>query len=361
MYELAGKLDPESIYILSRMAYAELAMAGVTAVGEFHYVQHGPDGTPYNDRVVMADAVVRAARDVGLRITLLRVLYHRAGPDEPAEGAQRRFSDPTVEAALADADTLAKRFAADSGVRVGVAPHSVRAVPRAWLSDAVGFARDRAIPLHMHVSEQPRELAESEAEHGLTPVALLAEDGILGSNFTAVHATHLRAGEARALGDAGSSVCICRTTERDLGDGLPNSAALLEAGVHLCTGADSHAVSDPFEEARAIELDDRSRAQARHVACEAPTLLLAATRWGYEAIGMGELWKKDRVELDAADPAFSGTGEPYLVDGILFAAGPRAVRTVRVGDRTIITDGRHAQLDPIRASYETTLRSLFAD
>jgi len=361
MYDLAGKLDPESIYAISRMAYAELAMAGVTAVGEFHYVHHGPDGRPYDDRTAMADAVIRAARDVGLRITLLRVLYHRAGPGMPTEGAQRRFSDESVDAALGDADALAKRFSADPCVAIGVAPHSVRAVPREWLREASVFAGDRGMPMHMHVSEQRRELEECIAEHGLQPVALLSEDGILGPAFTAVHATHLGEGEARLLGQANAYVCVCRTTERDLGDGQPDVAALVEAGVRLCTGADSHAVSDPFEEARAVELDDRSRAEARHAACEAPDLLRAATQYGYEAIGFDDAWKSDRVELNAHDPALVGTDEPLLVDGVFFGANPRSVREVCIAGETIVTEGTHIDIEPIRTAYGQALQSLLSD
>ena len=244
MYDFASKLDPERIYALSRMAYVELATNGVTAVGEFHYVHHQPDGTPYADRTELAQAVVRAARDVGLRVTLLRVLYHRAGPGLPAEPGQRRFCDDRVEDALSDVDALAKRFRDDPCVAVGVAPHSVRAVPREWIGEASTFARAGRIPLHMHVSEQRREVVECEAEHGLRPMQLLDADTVLDDRFVAVHATHLTADEIDALGRARSFVCVCRTTERDLGDGLCDAAAMLAAGAQLCTGTDSHASSE---------------------------------------------------------------------------------------------------------------------
>lgn len=363
MYQLAERLDPATIYALSRYAYAELALAGVTAVGEFHYVHHQPDGTPYEDRTALADAVVRAARDVGLRITLLRVLYHRAGAGKAAEGAQRRFSDANLEDALADVDALRARYATDPAVAVGVAPHSVRAVPRPWLRAAAAYANAHELPLHMHVSEQRRELAECVAEHGLPPVALLAEDGLLGPRFVAVHATHLDDDEATALGAARSFACICRTTERDLGDGLPDVRRLVAAGVRLCTGVDSHASSDAFEEARAIELDDRSRAEGRHVAAEAPALLAAAAQEGYAAIGIESAADEDEVRLSANDPALVGIGDAGLDDAglddaVVFAASPRAVRQVRVGARLVVQDGALPEFDSIRRDYLAALARL---
>jgi len=358
MYAFAERLDPASIYDVSRLAYAELALSGVTAVGEFHYVQHQADGTPYDDRIVLADAVVRAARDVGLRICLLRVLYNRAGAGRPPEDAQRRFSDPRVDDALDDVAAIAKRFAGDPGVTVGLAPHSIRAVPRDWIREAHAFAEDAGMPFHMHLAEQRRELEECIAEHGSPPVRVLAEDGVLDERFVAVHATHLEADEIAALGTAKAFACICRTTERDLGDGLPDAAALSSAGVRLCTGVDSHAISDPFEEARAIELDDRTRAEGRVVAAEAPELLEAACENGYAAIGMDGAETLDRVALDAGDAALLGAPDDQLADAVIFAAGPRSVTDVNVGGRSIVWDGEIPDWHDIRQSYETAVARL---
>lgn len=358
MYDLASKLDPERIYALSRMAYAELAMAGVTAVGEFHYVHHDRDGTPYDRRTVLAEAVVRAARDAGLRITLLRVLYHRGGPGMPVEEGQRRFCDGRVEDALGDVESLAALFHDDPCVAVGVAPHSVRAVPRGWIGEAATLARARRMPLHMHVSEQRREVVECQGEHGLRPVQMLDADGVLDDRFVAVHATHLTGDEIGALGRARSFVCVCRTTERDLGDGLCEASALLGAGARLCTGVDSHAISDPFEEARAVELDDRSRAEERHVAAEAPELLRAATAGGYAAIGMEGMAGEDRVVLDARDPSLAGAEDALLDDAVVFGASPRAVMEVEVAGETIVRDGVHRDWDAIRVAWERTLAEM---
>lgn len=356
MYQLAERIDPDTLYKLSRLAYVELAMAGVTAVAEFHYLHHQSDGTPYDDRTLLADAVIRAARDTGLRITLLRVLYHRDGHERPAQGAQLRFSDPDVELGLSDVDALRKSYADDSAVHVGLAPHSIRAVPLPWVVEAARHAELHHLPMHMHVSEQRREVDECIAEHGKPPILTLADAGILGPRFVAVHATHLDDDEIRALGAARSFACICRTTERDLGDGLCRSADLASAGVLLCTGVDSHAISDPFEEARSIELDDRTRQESRHVAADAEELLVAATTNGYRAAGLDD--DGDEVVLDARDPALAGVDDSNLDDAVVFAATPRAIRTVKVAGRPIVVDGHHPDLDAARADYETALAGL---
>lgn len=351
MYQMARRLDPESIYQVSRFAFMELALAGVTAVGEFHYVHHQPDGTPYEDRTVLSDAVIRAARDVGLRVTLLRVLYHRAGFGEPAEGAQRRFSDEALEPALRDVDDLRTRHRDDPMINIGIAPHSIRAVPLDWIKESAEYCARYQMPLHMHVAEQQRELQECLEEHGAPPVRTLANAGVLSPRFVAVHATHLEDDEIHALGSEGALACICRTTERDLGDGLCRASDLVAAGVTLCTGVDSHAISDPFEEARAIELDDRSRTEARHVVGSADLLLEAATRGGYRALGLDDMG--DEVVLDGAAPGLAGTGATN--DSIVFAGSPAAVKHVKVGGELVVESGVHKDYGVTLESYLSAL------
>ncbi len=263
MYELASSLTPESIHAVSLVAFRELARAGVRTVGEFHYVHHQPDGTPYDDRTVLADAVIRAAREAKLRIALLRVAYHRAGPDLEAQAGQRRFCDPEVDDVLRDVDVLRARYAGDPDVVVGVAPHSVRAVPTTWLAPLAAHAARHGMPLHMHVAEQAREVEQCVAETGRRPVELLADNGVLSERFVAVHATNLAPHEARLLGGARAFACLCPTTERDLGDGLPDTGALASAGVRLCTGVDSHVLVDPIEDLRALETHERLRTRTR--------------------------------------------------------------------------------------------------
>jgi formimidoylglutamate deiminase len=263
MYELASSLTPESIHAISLVAFRELACAGVRTVGEFHYVHHQADGTPYDDRTILADAVVLAAKQAKLRIALLRVAYHRGGPGRDAEAGQRRFCDPRIDDVLRDVDTLRARYAGDPDVVVGVAPHSVRAVPPFWLAPLSEYAASHGMPLHMHVAEQAREVDECLAETGRRPVELLADFGVLSERFVAVHATNVAPHEASLLGQARAFACLCPTTERDLGDGLPDLGSLARAGARLCTGVDSHVLVDPIEDLRALETHERLRTRSR--------------------------------------------------------------------------------------------------
>jgi formiminoglutamate deiminase len=358
MYALAETLDPDDIFHIARFAFVELAMSGVTAVGEFHYIHHGPGGVPYKDRTILAEAVIRAAREAGLRITLIRTAYVRAGYDKPLEPAQQRFSDVEVDAVLADVATLTQRHADDPMVRIALAAHSIRAVPREQVLELAAYTRQQGLPFHMHVAEQPAEIEECLQEYGLRPVELLAQAGVLDERFVGIHATHLSPAEIEALGQANAFVCLCRTTERDLGDGLPETAALVQAGVKLCVGVDSHASSDAFEEIRAVELDDRSRTEARQVAAEAPALLRAATQAGYQAIGLGDGWQEDTVYLNAADASLAGSADELLTDAVIFGATPRAVDEVTIGGQTVVNDGIHLRYAEALRGYETTLHKL---
>jgi formiminoglutamate deiminase len=263
MYRAALSLDPTSIEEVSRVAFRELRSAGVRTVGEFHYVHHQPDGTPYAQRTLMSEAVVRAAKGEGLRVALLRVAYHRAGPGREAEPAQKRFCDSSVDDVLGDVDALQKLYQDDPDVVVGIAPHSVRAVPPEWIRELSDYAERARLPFHMHVAEQPREIDECVAETGKRPVELLADLGVLSPRFVAVHATHLLPHEAALLGSANAFACICATTEADLGDGLPDLAALRTSGTRLCTGIDSHVITDPIADLRALETLARLRTGSR--------------------------------------------------------------------------------------------------
>ena len=241
MYAVAARLDPDSYLALARAAFAERALAGITAVGEFHYLHHGPDGRPYADRNAMGHALAQAAADAGIRLTLLDTCYLTADVDgRPVEGVQRRFSDGT-------ADAWAERVAAlrdGPGLRIGVAAHSVRAVPRPALGVVAEAAGGR--PLHVHLSEQPAENAACLAAHGLTPTGLLAAEGLLGPATTAVHATHLTEADIALLGGSRTTACLCPTTERDLADGIGPARALRDAGCPLALGGDQHAVDRPL-------------------------------------------------------------------------------------------------------------------
>ena len=339
MYGLADALTPESIERISRAAFDELRRAGVVAVGEFHYVHHQPGGTAYEDRTALADAVIRAALAAGLRITLLRVAYARAGAGRGPEGAQRRFSDPDVDAVLRDVETLQKRWGDDARVKVGVAPHSVRAVPAAWLGTLHAYAKARAMPFHMHVAEVQGEVDACLAEHGRRPVELLAERGVLDARFVGVHCTNLLAHEARLLGEARAFACVCPTTERDLGDGLGDFAALREAGVRLCTGIDSHVITDPIEEARALEMHERlrlrrrvtfdpgERTPAEQLLVDASVHGALACGWDAVVAGTTTSWAPSTV-IDLTAPALAGVAREDALDALMFSGSAACVAGV---------------------------------
>ncbi|HEY8093467.1 MAG TPA: formimidoylglutamate deiminase, partial [Acidimicrobiales bacterium] len=257
MYRLAATLTPDTYRRLATATFAEMVSSGITAVGEFHYLHHGPGGVPYDAPNAMGDALVEAAAEAGIRLTLLDTCYLHGGIGQEPNEVQRRFSDGSVEQWA----ERARGLAPSPTVRIGAAVHSVRAVDPEAMVQVAAWAAERGAPVHAHVSEQPAENDDCLAAYGQTPTAVMGAAGLLGERFTAVHATHLTEGDVAALG--ASHVCFCPTTERDLGDGIGPAAALVGAGARLCLGSDSHAVIDLFEEARAVELDERLAAISR--------------------------------------------------------------------------------------------------
>jgi len=311
------------------VAYRELFRAGVRTVGEFHYVHHQPGGDPYDERTLLADAVIRAARDAGLRITLLRTIYHRAGKDRAPEGAQRRFCDAELDHALADIDTLRTRYSNEPAIRIGIAAHSVRAVPPAWLSPIAAYARAHSLPLHMHVAEQPAEIEACLAETGRRPLELCADAGMLDERFVAVHATHLLPHEAPLLGQARAFVCLCPTTERDLGDGLPDVGALVAAGTRLCVGIDSHVITNPLEDIRGVELGERLRTGRRITLREegrtpAEFLWEVGSIEGAAALGFEDAGGWLRIDREAEELLL--VDEETLLDAVVYGCSPRVLK-----------------------------------
>jgi formimidoylglutamate deiminase len=307
MYALAGSVDPDSMYAAGLRAYGEMAAAGYGVVGEFHYVHHQPDGTPYPDPNALAIALAEAAVEAGLRIVLLPAAYFRAGwdgGDLPPAAGQRRFCDPDVETFLARVDALQGWAEGRSGVSVGVAAHSVRAVPAGWLEAIAAFADARGLVRHIHAHEQPRELEECRAEHGWTPIELLDRTGFLGPRTTLVHGVHVSADDVARLARTGTIVASCPTTEGNLGDGHLPALEYRDAGVPLAIGSDSQVIIDPFEEVRELETLARRERRTRHA-----LLAAAGDLWGaVAAAGRASLGVDDAgtITVDLDHPRLAG-------------------------------------------------------
>jgi formiminoglutamate deiminase len=352
MYSAAGQLTPERYHALAAAVYAEMALAGITAVGEFHYVHHDTGGRRYADPNEMGKALIAAAADAGVRITLLDTCYLRSGIDGAplAEGPQQRFGDGTGAAWAERAEQLRRDVEADHNVIVGAAIHSVRAVPPPDMAAVVDWAESHGAPLHVHSSEQTAEVDECVAVHHRTPTALLRDNGVLGPRTTAVHATHLTDEDLADMDRTETGVCFCPTTERDLGDGIGPAPALLDGRGLFSLGSDSHAVIDLFEEARAVELDERLARRERGI-ISATTLLDAATSAGQRALGWtdaGALRVGAHADLVAVDTRSMRTaGGGPTAENVVFAASAADVTDVIVDGRTVVTEGRHTAIPDI--------------
>lgn len=366
MYSAANRLTPQDIYAVSRMAFLEMALTGITAAGEFHYIHHSPDGSPYDDPNLLAREVVRAARDVGIRIALLRVAYARAGFETAANPLQVRFIEPSPDVYLKHFEQLLAAPELDRKTTwAGIAPHSVRAVPLDYLKTIVAFANQRDLPVHMHVAEQPAEVSACIQEYGRSPVALLDTEGLLSSRFTAVHAIHVTPKAIAAIARARAQVCACPTTERNLGDGVVPVDAYFNAGVPVSLGSDSQIQIDLLEDARELEYHLRLQQTARNVLAPqddsstgalARRLFDCATINGARSIGFngGKIEPgapADFFTVDLDDPSIAGSSPDDLVANIVFSLSRTAVRDVIVGGQRIIENGRHVQQETIITSY----------
>ncbi|HYO03636.1 MAG TPA: formimidoylglutamate deiminase [Mycobacterium sp.] len=366
MYQAAARLTPDLYRDLARAVYAEMALAGITAVGEFHYLHHDTGGTPYADPNEMGHALIAAAADAGIRITLLDTCYLAAGVDGAplADGPQQRFGDGNGSRWAQRVDALLRQASDWDHVIVGAAIHSVRAVPVDDMSSVVAWATAASAPVHVHSSEQTAEVEQCQAVHGCTPTALMRDHGVLGARTTAVHATHLTDADVADLRDSGTGVCFCPTTERDLGDGVGPAPELLAGPGPFSLGSDSHAVIDLFEEARAVELDERLVRRERGV-IPASRLLESATREGHLALGWahaGELRVGARADLVAVDlNSVRTAGGGPTVENAVFAATAADVTDVVVDGRVVVTDRRHHQVtDPGRELAEAISAALGA-
>jgi formiminoglutamate deiminase len=357
MYSLASRLDPDNYLALARAVYAEMALAGITTVGEFHYVHHGPGGQPYSDQNAMGHALQQAARDAGIRLTLLDTCYLEGGLDGtghlPLDELQLRFSDKTADAWAA----RVRDIDAPPGTVTGAAVHSVRAVARDDLARVAAASAGR--PLHVHVSEQPAENRAARAHYARTPTELLDESGALTPRTTVVHATHLTDGDIQVLGGAGVTACFCPTTEQDLADGIGPARALADAGVRLSLGSDQNAVVDLIGEARALESGERL-ASLRRGRFRPDELLAAATAHG--SLGWADAGaiapgmradlvcvRLDTVRTAGVDPA-----------QILLAATAADIDAVWVDGAPVVSAGAH-RLGDVAGLLSDAIGGLRAD
>jgi formimidoylglutamate deiminase len=353
MYRAASSLEPDELFDVARMAFLEMALSGITAVGEFHYVHRAPDGSGYADANVLAKRVIDAANSVGLRICLLRVAYARAGFDMPPNPGQRRFYETTEE--FLEASTELAEFVGKgpSTVSMGVAPHSIRAVRLESLKRITSWAADRRLPIHIHVAEQTAEIVACEREYGARPVALLAQHGLLSERMTLVHAIHTAPEEVDAIATSGSTICSCPTTERNLGDGILAAESAIARGIPFSFGTDSQATINLLEDARELDYHLRLERQRRVVLDRidgkdiSARLFSYATAGGAHSLGInsGRLEPgrvADFFTVDLKDVSIAGSSVEELLPTVVFSLERTAVRDVAVNGRIILADGEHA-------------------
>jgi len=367
MYTAANRLEPEDIYDASRMAFLEMALTGITAVGEFHYIHHARDGSIYSDPNLLSREVIRAARDVSIRIALLRVAYARAGFQTDPNPQQIRFIESSPDTYLKHLEQLMGVPELNDGMGwAGVAPHSVRAVPFDYLKHIVAFANERALPVHMHVAEQAAEMVACMEEYGRSPIALLDTEGLLSPRFTAVHAIRIAHEDFDTMARTGVLVCACPTTERNLGDGILPVYGYFKDGVPVALGTDSQIQIDLLEDARELEYHLRLYHKERNVLAPendasssalARRLFECATINGAKSIGFhggGKLEPgapADFFTVDLDDPSIAGASPDDLLANIVFSLSRTAVRDVVVAGKQIIENGKHPAQEAIIESF----------
>ena len=370
MYGFVARLTPDDLAAIAAQLYVEMLEAGFTSVGEFHYLHHAPDGAPYDDRGETSARLVEAARRTGIGITLLPVLYAAGGFGGVEVGAgQRRFA-MTADEFIALVADLAGRWRDDAGVRMGVALHSLRAVPPDGLARALAGreAIDATAPVHIHIAEQVREVEDCLAWCGARPIEWLLDNAAVGERWCLVHATHISEAETGALAASGAVAGLCPTTEANLGDGLFPLRSYLDAGGRFGVGSDSHISVSPVEELRWLEYGQRLTTLSRNVVAEAgqssgEALYGAALAGGARALArpVGALapgLRADLVVLDAGHPALVGRDSDQILDSWLFSGNTSSVRDVMVGGEWVVRDGAHAQREFIAAAYRKCISDL---
>ena len=373
MYKAVLRMTPAEIYAISRFCFIEMLLAGYTTVGEFHYLQCDESGGPYADPNTLPNEVIRAALSAGMRIALLNVCYARGDVGQPLKPEQRRFNTPDLDAFLRQTDQLAAQHQGSDRVSVGIAPHSVRAVPREWLRQFGEYATERGMPVHMHVSEQPAEVAASQRAYGLRPGEVVAEAGLLNERFAAIHGTHLVETEIETFGAAHASICACPTTERDLGDGILSAREFLDHGGRICIGTDSQTVIDPWEEIRSVEYHTRlaklrrvvlARETAGRLQITQPLLEMGSVNGAHAlrvASGSIEAGRAaDFIAIDLEHPALAGWTPETLPSLIALSAPAQIVRDVWVNGRQVVRNRQHESMLIAKDDFVRACRRVLA-
>ncbi|MGN2246013.1 formimidoylglutamate deiminase [Frateuria sp. GZRR35] len=367
MYAFAASVGPDDLKAIAAQLYVEMLKAGYTQVCEFHYLHHRPDGTPYAPPEAMSLALVEAAREAGIALTLLPVLYMRGGFDGRPLGVRQRRFGHEVEAYLRLLETLSAQQGAD--LKVGIALHSLRAVPEDALQAVLASGLAQSTPIHIHIAEQIGEVQDCLAIRGARPVEWLLDHAQIDARWCLVHATHLNDSETARLARSGAVAGLCPTTEANLGDGLFPLADYMDAGGRLGIGSDSHISVSPVEELRWLEYGQRLATRHRNIAARhegasvGQTLWRAALKGGAQASGLaiGALQPDHRADLlvlDDGSPLLAAREEPALLDSFIFAGNTPLVRHVMSGGRWVVRDFQHHDEARIAQRYRETVQRL---
>ena len=358
MYAMAARFTPELLHAVASQLYVEMLEAGYTSVCEFHYIHHAPDGQTYAPASAMSDALIVAARDTGIRLALLPVLYMTGGFDGRALSERQRRFGHAVDDYLRLFESLHARQ--DNMLRVGCALHSLRAVPADAMRDVLAALPDDA-RIHIHIAEQVPEVEECIAVRGTRPVQWLLDNAAVDARWTLVHATHLDASEVQGIAGTGATVAICTTTEANLGDGLFPLRAYLDAGGRWGVGSDSHISVDPVEELRWLEYGQRLVGRRRNIAASeampsiGETLLSGALA---SAAGSTGFDTDDHIVLDADAPILAGATKGDVIDRWIFSGNRPLVRDVEVAGVCVVEEGRHRDRDAVTQRYRDAMRCL---
>jgi formimidoylglutamate deiminase len=361
MYRFASKITPEQLHAIAAQAYVEMLEAGYTSVCEFHYLHHQPDGEAYDDNTAMSLAIIQAARDTGIRLTLLPVLYMTRGFDGRALNNQQKRFGHTVDGFSSLIEKLRKQE--NETLKIGIALHSLRAVPASAMHEVLAGLTEKC-PIHIHISEQLPEVNECVALRGVRPVQWLMDNANVNQDWTLVHATHLDDAEVVSIAKSKATVAICTTTEANLGDGFFRLRDFMNAGGAFGIGSDSNTSISPVEELRWLEYCQRLLNQQRNIAVTATQISVGEYLWKKSVhdgrVSTQQNCDEDYLILDEKAVAFASVNDATLYDRLVFAGNRSLVKDVFVGSKQVVGGGRHTASESIAVNYSNTLKELIS-